>query len=157
MSVASEPAPRLPMPFRSPYWSAVAALLMAEAVVVAGAASLLGLGLADLSAASGGIVLLHVAALALLFWPAAAVSIRRLKDGRSLAWLCLPLYALAVFAFMAVFFGKPLALGGTAILLPLPALMVLGLVAWLTVDCLAAGSDAETRMDRTPPAAGGPA
>ncbi len=119
------------------YWLWVVALTLANTAFLGITSAAAGLSLDSYIAGAREVVFLNMLALTLLFWPALALTLRRLHERQNWAWWGLAIHALAVLAFMMVYFGKPFALPEFATTIRLlPTVLFLVVAAWLVLELL---------------------
>ena len=136
---------------RSRYWFAIGLVSLANLGIVAAFSYAAGLTYADYEYGSRTVVVVHLIALTLLFWPSMAVTIKRLHDRNTSGWWGALLHVFGVFVFMQAYFRKPFMVESQPdILTLLPPLVFAVLAAWLMVELLMPGTRGANRYGADP-------
>lgn len=119
----------------SHYWVAVATLTAINTVLLGATSAVAGLSVEAFTSGAREVVIINVLALTLLVWPTMALTVKGLHARRK--WCCwgAAMHAIAVFALMEAYFGKPFGLAsGSTLANLMPTILFMGLSAWLIVE-----------------------
>lgn len=137
---------------RRSYWLGIGIVSCANLAIITTLSYAAGLTLDDYLYGAQSIIVVHLVALTLLFWPSMAVTIKRLHDRNTSGWWGALLHVFGVFVFMQAYFRKPFMVDVQPDLLNIvPTLVFLVLAAWLIVELMfLPGTSGENRFGPAP-------